>query len=341
MGINKEKILAVTQLFLFNIIFATWDQYSDVRFAYVLFSKGHTYWASAVITPVIINFVFTLYAWYYLEPRNQKLYTWIFLILQLWPQFCAFRIITLILRNKSEWKKNKSMMERSVCLLEPFLESIPQTIILTILFYLTNCQKFSCKENNRLIIGNNMVIFAITYASSILGAGSGLVKFLGTGPIKTLPSVFPNWQYFVTMISVLGTIIAKGLLLVIITLHSATFFSLVVPPRSLSYVETIKCERVTVMEPLLFNFGTNNTSHGGYAFKVMDRRNTTFDLCKDSTGNDIGVCAFYCGDWTVTFHLLSVIAWVALFILPQGKSKGSFILYFHVGLLFSSTYNIS
>ena len=316
---KKENILVILQLFFFNILLATWDQYSDIRFALVLFGNGHTYWALAVISPAVLNFAFTLYSWYYLEPRNQKLYSWMFLVLQLWPQLCALRIIIAIVNKRSEWKKDKAMMERSIGLLEPFLESIPQTIILTSLLYLTFCQKPSCKKSTRLIIGNNVLVFSVTYASSIIGAGLGLVTFLKIGPVKTLPSIFPNIPYLLTLISVLGTIVAKGLLLVIITLHSATFFSSIIPPRPLSYIENMKCTKVTVMEPLLFQYGTNNTSHGGYSFKYMDSAKNTFDLCKDSTGKDVGVCAFYCGDWTIKFHLLSVLAWLALLILPQGK----------------------
>ena len=318
MEFNKEKIMIISQLCLFNIIFTTWDQYSDIKFAYILFVKGHSYWSLAVISPTILNFIFTTYSWYYFESKNQKKYSWIFLIFQLWPQICAVRIIISIVKNKADWKKDKALMDRSIGLLEPFLESIPQTIILTTLFYLTNCQKTSCKESNRLIIGNNGVMFGIAYASSIIGAGLGLATYLGTGPVKTLPKVFPNGPYFLTLITVLGTIITKGLLLVIITLHSATFFNSIYPPRSLSFVKNMNCSRVTVLEPLLFQYGRNDTSHGGYAFKSMDAINNSFDRCKDSNGLDIGVCGFYCGDLNINFHLLSVIAWLSLLILPQG-----------------------
>ena len=322
MGINKERIIIILQLCVFNIIFTTWDQYSDIKFAYILFAKGHSYWSLAVISPTILNFIFTLYSWYYFEPKNQKSYSWLLLILQLWPQLCALRIIISVLKNNSEWRKEKALMDRSIGLLEPFLESIPQTIILTTLFYLTNCQKTSCKESNRLIIGNNGVMFGIAYASSIIGAGLGLATFLGTGPVKTLPSVFPNFPYFLTLVSVLGTIITKGMLLVIITLHSATFFNLIYPPRSLQSVTNMNCTEVTVLEPLLFQYGKNDTSHGGYAFKSVNGSN--FDRCKDSNGTDIGVCGFYCGNWNLTFHLLSVIAWLCLLILPQGIYSNQF-----------------
>ena len=216
MGINKDKIIVILQLCLFNIIFTTWDQYSDIKFAYILFAKGHSYWSLAVISPTLTNFIFTIYSWYYFEPKNDKKYSWIFLILQLWPQICAIRIIVLIVKNDSIWKQEKALMDRSIGLLEPFLESIPQTIILTTLFYLTNCQKTSCKESNRLIIGNNGLVFGIAYASSIIGAGLGLATYLGTGPVKTLPKVFPNWPYFLTLFTVLGTIITKGVTLRII-----------------------------------------------------------------------------------------------------------------------------
>ena len=196
MEFNKEKVMIITQLCLFNIIFTTWDQYSDIKFAYILFVKGHSYWSLAVISPTILNFIFTAYSWYYFESKNQKKYSWIFLIFQLWPQICAIRIIISIVKNKADWKKDKALMDRSIGLLEPFLESIPQTIILTTLFYLTNCQKTSCKESNRLIIGNNGVTFGIAYASSIIGAGFGLATFLGTGPVKTLPACFQIFPTF-------------------------------------------------------------------------------------------------------------------------------------------------
>ena len=40
-----------------------------------------------------------MHSWYYFEPKNDKKYSWIFLILQLWPQICAIRIIILIVKN--------------------------------------------------------------------------------------------------------------------------------------------------------------------------------------------------------------------------------------------------
>ena len=46
-----------------------------------------------VITGILANFLFTTLAWWRLEPPQRKRWSWVFLLLQLWPQLRAFQVL--------------------------------------------------------------------------------------------------------------------------------------------------------------------------------------------------------------------------------------------------------
>ena len=79
-------------LVLFNVILPTIDMCLDTALVQKLFLNG--YWGSSVIvtTGILTNFLFSSLAWWRLEPAGQKKWSWIFLVLQLWPQLKAFQV---------------------------------------------------------------------------------------------------------------------------------------------------------------------------------------------------------------------------------------------------------
>ena len=101
---NKEEELlqdSVTpsiKLFVFNIVLPTVDIFLDITLILKLFENG--FWGSGtiVVTGIVTNFIFTSLAWWRMEAANQKKWSWIFLLLQLWPQLRAFQVGASIIK---------------------------------------------------------------------------------------------------------------------------------------------------------------------------------------------------------------------------------------------------
>ena len=87
-----DAITPSMMLIVFNIILPTVDIFLDTALVQKLFLNG--YWCSglAVTAGIVTNFLFTSLVWWRMESPEQKKWSWIFLLLQLWPQLRAFQV---------------------------------------------------------------------------------------------------------------------------------------------------------------------------------------------------------------------------------------------------------
>ena len=78
-------------LLILNITMPCVDFYFDASLIRILFSNN---WGClfTLVCALAANFLFTSFAWWRIEPKSQKAWTWIFLILQIWPQLKAFQV---------------------------------------------------------------------------------------------------------------------------------------------------------------------------------------------------------------------------------------------------------
>ena len=90
--LHPDVVTPSIKLIVFNILLPTVDVFLDSALVQKLFLNG--YWGSSVIvtTGILTNFLFSSLAWWRLEPAGQKKWSWIFLVLQLWPQLKAFQV---------------------------------------------------------------------------------------------------------------------------------------------------------------------------------------------------------------------------------------------------------
>ena len=92
---------------------------------------------------------------------------------------------------------------------EPFIEAIPpQVHILLVLLML----------NSEIISGRNLLLFLLTFISSIFTATLGIAKFLKIGPCRLLPDQGPcgghaTPGFFLLMLNISTTIVSKGFIL--------------------------------------------------------------------------------------------------------------------------------
>ena len=88
----SEDIVSPTlSLFLFNIIMPCLDLYFDTLLIQKL-SPSHRGCLLVIVCALTVNFAFTCFAWWRFEPATQKNWSWIFLLLQLWPQLKAGQV---------------------------------------------------------------------------------------------------------------------------------------------------------------------------------------------------------------------------------------------------------
>ena len=88
---QTDILTPALSLLIFNITMPCVDFYFDAALIRILFSNN---WGCLfiVVCALVTNFLFTSFAWWRIEPRSQKAWTWLFLILQMWPQLKAVQV---------------------------------------------------------------------------------------------------------------------------------------------------------------------------------------------------------------------------------------------------------
>ena len=84
---------------LFDVGLPTLDVYSDLSLIIPWFIRGHVIYGWSMTVPLLLQFISTAYKWIKMEKPEDKKWSWILLLLQLWPQWRAIRIIRLLYRN--------------------------------------------------------------------------------------------------------------------------------------------------------------------------------------------------------------------------------------------------
>ena len=89
---GEEDIVTPTlSLLMFNIIMPCLDIYFDTLLIQKL-SPDHLGCLFVIVCALTFNFSFTCLAWWRFEPEKQKTWSWIFLLLQIWPQLKAGQV---------------------------------------------------------------------------------------------------------------------------------------------------------------------------------------------------------------------------------------------------------
>ena len=86
---DKEIVITVIILSVFSIVLPVTDIFSDVSFISVLYNAGHLRWASTSLAILLAHILFIASVWIRCEPRKEKAYSWVFVILNLWTSYKA------------------------------------------------------------------------------------------------------------------------------------------------------------------------------------------------------------------------------------------------------------
>ena len=130
--IAKEVIVSV----LFGIALPSFDSQGDIRLSHLLYTNGHWKWALSVLTPVVVNTVFTIVSCKEMERKRWLLYLPL-VVFQLYPQYCIARLIYRFLREEitlKQFKAVKNSMDGGIGCVESYCESVPQIFVQTAFF---------------------------------------------------------------------------------------------------------------------------------------------------------------------------------------------------------------
>ena len=96
---------------IFDVGLPTLDVYSDLSLIIPWYINDHVIYAGAMTVPLLMQFLSSIFKWVRLEKTKDKRWSWIFLLLQVWPQLRALRWIRLVYKGHPRaLQKKKKMM---------------------------------------------------------------------------------------------------------------------------------------------------------------------------------------------------------------------------------------
>ena len=228
-------------IILVDVIFPTWDVFSDLSLIINWLWNSHGTYALCVSIPLLSKFLFICYKWYMLEKR--KKWTWILLFAQIWPQWRSARVAHLLYKGDTRAQLKKQTLVSEIRSIEPFLESVPTVFIKTMImiqatFGILNIvsdgdDHVDCTEHEHweqwktnycaVFDGLGGVRwFLITYVTSVASGTLGLTQFLQTGPTAILSQNghlrgMLTWKFiiasFSTMLALVTKVIFAGIMM--------------------------------------------------------------------------------------------------------------------------------
>ena len=238
---------------LFDVGLPTLDVCTDLSLIIPWYMQGHLIYAGAMTVPLMMQLLSSIFKWVKLEKSEDKIWSWIFVLLQLWPQLRALRWIRLVYKGdpKALEKKNKMMAEIGTT--EAFLEAWPSVIIMTCIFIHAN-QSGQGSLNTQAVFGDDSdyspIKFLFTYLISVATAALGVTKILQIGPCPILSDEgtlggLLTWRFFINYMCVLCSLVSKGTFIAFMFVDS-TYNNLM--------VETLSTLLLLFIPNILFSF---------------------------------------------------------------------------------------
>ena len=115
----------------FDVFLPTLDVYGDASLVIPWYYQGHYAYASLMTVPMVLNYLFTTYKWWAMEKASDKKWSWVLVMLQLWPQWNAFKVMRKIYKKDDRAEELKKRIKKELSSIEPFFESVPSILIMT------------------------------------------------------------------------------------------------------------------------------------------------------------------------------------------------------------------
>ena len=209
-----SNCVTIFQHIVLDVALPTVDTYGDINFAISAFSTNNVGIGVLMITPVVINWLFTLCKWKMtsFDGKKEKWFSWVFVFLNIWPQYQVLKVIFAIVTKKPEndWKKSQDKIKKELSYMEPFIEGIPQMFISIGIFAMLAVR--SAKNDGKYITAlgyngtnvfgddglkkiktvfgettlgiSNNIMFPLSICISFLGSVKSTVDYLHNSPMK-------------------------------------------------------------------------------------------------------------------------------------------------------------
>ena len=185
---------------LFDVILPSADTVSDILMVFNWYILGSIEYATALLMPILANYIMNWNVWWRIETKEKKKFTWILVMLNIWTQAKGLKVIIRSFQDIKKAKKKKTLLLKEIGNLEPFFESIPSIFILTFCWVLSlrvnvedclscsgDCTKSADCATHFAELFGDMNTFIITYALSIFSGAFGIAAYLKNGPLAVLP----------------------------------------------------------------------------------------------------------------------------------------------------------
>ena len=227
----KSRIIRILPPVLLDVGLPTLDVYTDISLILGWFIAGHFNYAMAMTAPLMVQFISTAIKWYQIEKPGIKKWSWIFLLLQVWPQLRAVKIIRLLFQNRNNANEKYKKLMVDIGSTEPFLEAYSSVMIMSIIgghayFSVYNLDgnvnentnstnnNFEAVFNSADKIGDGFMLWTLSWVTSFITASLGITKFLLNGPCpilsdKGLLGGICTWNFVLCFLVVLISIFTK------------------------------------------------------------------------------------------------------------------------------------
>ena len=111
---DTNDIMSIIPTLLFDVGLPFADNVSDIRLIIEWFSTGNWKFAISMLIPFLLNVCANIYHWWKWDSKREKMFTWILIILQLWPIYRAIKLIIKLLKKSQELKKKKRSLKRTL-----------------------------------------------------------------------------------------------------------------------------------------------------------------------------------------------------------------------------------
>ncbi len=131
MNLKKKFRVAKVSLkvFLSNILSPTSSFVTDVYLAILTEKSGREFHAFVLLLPLIVNTFVQFSTFAKFEETRMKKFTWPLVILQLWQQYHAVKIIVAIWKDYDQGKQAAKNFDDASSSLDTFFKSLPLIFI--------------------------------------------------------------------------------------------------------------------------------------------------------------------------------------------------------------------
>jgi len=205
---STDIIKQSVTVLLLNIVLPTIDIYSDLYLIVKLLYNGHPVWSVLLLVPFLLNYFLTWFLWWRIDKTKHT--SWVYVALSWYPQFCALKVIGLLLTDTKKGLRKKRKLELEISEFEVFCEAVMSVLVMTYIIWKESGEKLLIGED----YSTDFYLFYITYLTSILTASLGLAKCLKVGPCRVFPlGGLCNKKFFFLMFTMGTTLVSKGMLL--------------------------------------------------------------------------------------------------------------------------------